>query len=452
MKKNLVLPILLLSFVWLGCGLTDSLKSVSNANLTVEKSAPPPTASASPTTSPVNLTGADSFKDQKNLLAFASGTVFVQKPSEYYQGGAGNWTAIALIDDISSYGWAKKIEGAAGETMVLEMAERSLLKTLVFDTKDTDKNAAAKNITVEISDTSATEGFQEVLATALKNETDNQIFNLTREVPGRWLRLTIKDNYGSPEYTEIMEMRGYGKQLSKTPLQDVSGTYKMEQYGPMHIKQDGTSVSGCYEYAQGLIEGGVEDRVMRLKWTEGNDGDRRGGPALMAFSQDGKKLIGAYGRDGNKSYAAVWNGEKISDEVGNCPHAPNLSSSNAAKDIIGKQLKEMGRAAVYGINFDFDSDVIRAESKPTLDQITALLKENADWKMTIEGHTDNVGGVSYNQTLSEKRAAAVKKHLIDAGIVSERLTSAGFGFSKPVAANDGEFGRAQNRRVELVKQ
>ncbi len=107
---------------------------------------------------------------------------------------------------------------------------------------------------------------------------------------------------------------------------------------------------------------------------------------------------------------------------------------------------------MYGINFDFDSDVIRAESKPTLDQINALLRENADWKMQIEGHTDNIGGADYNQTLSEKRAAAVKKYLIDAGIADTRLTSAGFGFSKPIAANDGEFGRAQNRRVELVKQ
>ena len=71
--------------------------------------------------------------------------------------------------------------------------------------------------------------------------------------------------------------------------------------------------------------------------------------------------------------------------------------------------------------------------------------------MTVEGHTDNVGGADYNQNLSEKRAAAVKDFLVKAGIEAARLNSAGFGMLKPVASNESSFGRAQNRRVELVK-
>ncbi len=174
MKTTLLPTISLLLFFVFGCSLIDNFKFRSNADSNVVAAKPMPTVSATPTaspaSSPVERAAAESFKDQKNLLAFASGTIFAKKPGEYYEGGAGNWTAIALIDDISSYGWAKKIKGEIGETMVLEMAERSLLKTLVFDTKDTDKNAAAKNITIEISDTSATDGFQEVLATALQDK------------------------------------------------------------------------------------------------------------------------------------------------------------------------------------------------------------------------------------------------------------------------------------------
>ena len=107
---------------------------------------------------------------------------------------------------------------------------------------------------------------------------------------------------------------------------------------------------------------------------------------------------------------------------------------------------------IYGINFDFNSDKIKDESKPTLDKIAAVLKENSGWKMTIEGHTDNVGGESYNQTLSEKRAQSVKKYLTENGISEDRLNAVGVGMSKPIAENETEAGRAQNRRVELVKQ
>ena len=453
MKIYLLLPFAVLMFFVLGCsfinkftGGSNNADNTSTANSSNDNAPAPPTEDTPES--------GNKFSDKKNLLAFASGTTFAKKPSEYYANAAGNWTALGLIDEVSQYGWAKRTsDGGVGETMVLEMGERNLLKTLSFDTKDTDADAAAKNIVVEISDTSATDGFEEVLTAELKDKTNDQIFELKKEVPGRWVRLTVKDNYGSQDYTEVMEMRGYGDQLTTTPVQNVSGTYKMDQYGDMHIKQDGTSVIGCYEFADGLIEGGVEDRVMRLSWTEADsEGKRKGGPAVMVFSADGKKLTGAYGLEGEKGFTGVWNGVKTSDDVGNCPHAPDLSKGNAAKDTIGSELKESGRAKVYGINFDFNSDVIRAESKPTLEQIVSLLKENSDWKMLVEGHTDNIGGEAFNKSLSEKRAKSVKDFLVAAGIDESRLTSTGSGMSKPVTENNSEFGRAQNRRVELVKE
>jgi outer membrane protein OmpA-like peptidoglycan-associated protein len=117
-----------------------------------------------------------------------------------------------------------------------------------------------------------------------------------------------------------------------------------------------------------------------------------------------------------------------------------------------KDLATDGRTRVYGINFDFGSDVIRSESTGTLDQIVAVLRENAGWTMTVEGHTDSVGGDAANQRLSERRADAVRLHLVNAGIEPARLTTAGFGMSKPVAANTDAIGRAQNRRVELARR
>jgi outer membrane protein OmpA-like peptidoglycan-associated protein len=111
-----------------------------------------------------------------------------------------------------------------------------------------------------------------------------------------------------------------------------------------------------------------------------------------------------------------------------------------------------GRVATQGIYFDTGSDRLRPESSPTLKEIAAMLKEHADLRLAIEGHTDNVGQAAANQTLSEARAAAVRKTLVDTyGIDASRLESKGLGATKPVGANDTPEGRQSNRRVELVK-
>jgi outer membrane protein OmpA-like peptidoglycan-associated protein len=116
------------------------------------------------------------------------------------------------------------------------------------------------------------------------------------------------------------------------------------------------------------------------------------------------------------------------------------------------QLKSEGRARLYGILFDTDSDHLKDESKPTLDSLIAAAKAQPAWSFGIEGYTDNVGGDAHNQTLSEKRAASVKAYLVAAGVASTRLTTQGFGATKPVASNDTELGKSQNRRVEIVKK
>jgi OOP family OmpA-OmpF porin len=123
----------------------------------------------------------------------------------------------------------------------------------------------------------------------------------------------------------------------------------------------------------------------------------------------------------------------------------------------GKKLYDListkGRASTQGILFDVGSDHIRGESTPTLAEIGDMLKTHPTLKLTIEGHTDNVGSAASNQALSEKRAAAVKQFLVSSyGIDATRLKSVGYGATKPVAPNTTDEGRQNNRRVELVKQ
>ena len=115
--------------------------------------------------------------------------------------------------------------------------------------------------------------------------------------------------------TEIMDFRGYGTQLTHTPFLNVSGTYHTN-YGNMHLLQQGTSVTGCYEHAGGLLTGGVEGRIMRFAWTEAGS---KGGPAVMVFSPDGNNLYGLWwnqGEDQTKSVGGTWNGHKLSTTVG----------------------------------------------------------------------------------------------------------------------------------------
>ncbi|MCC7174220.1 MAG: OmpA family protein [Bryobacterales bacterium] len=114
-------------------------------------------------------------------------------------------------------------------------------------------------------------------------------------------------------------------------------------------------------------------------------------------------------------------------------------------------LNRDGRIAL-NIQFDTGKSTIKSESAPIIEQMTALLQGNPALNVAVEGHTDNVGSAAANQTLSESRAKAVVAALAARGIAAGRMSSAGFGASKPVAPNDTEEGRARNRRVELVKR
>jgi outer membrane protein OmpA-like peptidoglycan-associated protein len=115
-------------------------------------------------------------------------------------------------------------------------------------------------------------------------------------------------------------------------------------------------------------------------------------------------------------------------------------------------LRESCRVEVPGIYFDFNRATLNPLSRSTLTEIAVVLKREAGWRITIEGHTDNVGTEAYNQDLSARRAAAVKDALVgDFDIDTGRLTTAGFGESRPRETNETIAGRARNRRVELVR-
>lgn len=455
--SNKILTLLIIIFIGMGCKMlgnssdekTDTAEKADSTE-TLDKDEAP-----TPETEDSNKTA--DLENQKDLLSIGAGAYFVKASSEYTPDTPFRWSGIGLIDESSSVGWSATKNTVSDQSIVFELPAETTLKTIVFDTADVGSGEGAKNVSVEISKDSAESGFETILSASLKDKTNRQQFQVEKEITGRFVKINAKSNHGSDDWLKIMEIRGYGEQKPQPAFdKNVSGTYQGKGgFGKFHIRQEGTQIVGCYENGGGVFEGGLDGRIATLDWrkSDGKKEDKyKYGPATLLFGKEGKKFSGFSGKAANDYFDTAWKGEKISDEVGNCEHYKNLSEENAAKNKIEEELKKEGRIALYGINFDFNSDKIREESKQTLDQVVNILKENTDWKMTIEGHTDNIGGESFNQTLSEKRANAVKKYLTDAGIDESRLSAKGAGMSSPVAKNDTEAGRARNRRVELVRE
>jgi len=390
---------------------------------------------------------ADGGPVESNLLSWGAGALVVQAPPSYSD--SGNWSPESLLDEVPGTGWATQSGDLTPKVFVFEMAVKSTITGLAFDTAQVENpGRAAKDVKVEISD-SHDGGFTLVAMPSLAQAKDHQKFMLKAPAIGRYLRLTVLNNWGDAKYMEMMDVYAYGKPLVKRPLPDNSGTFS-SSYGNFRMQQTGSAVNGCYEHNNGLIEnGGFDGRVLRFTWTEGDmPGPRHGGPAMLIFSDDGQSFTGYWWHDGEKAGpSGGWRGKRVSKDVGSCPHW----KPGGANGVV-EQLKSEGRARLYGILFDTDSDHLKSESKPTLDALIAAARTQPAWNFGIEGYTDNVGGDAHNQTLSEKRALSVKAYLVAAGVDAGRLSAQGFGASHPVSSNDTELGRSQNRRVEVVKK
>ncbi len=102
------------------------------------------------------------------------------------------------------------------------------------------------------------------------------------------------------------------------------------------------------------------------------------------------------------------------------------------------------------ITFGFDSSALQPQFRPVLDDLAVTLNEYNQTIIEVAGHTDSVGDAAYNQNLSEQRASTVANYLATRGVMRDRMITIGAGETRPVASNDTEAGRAQNRRVEIT--
>jgi OOP family OmpA-OmpF porin len=110
---------------------------------------------------------------------------------------------------------------------------------------------------------------------------------------------------------------------------------------------------------------------------------------------------------------------------------------------------EKGRQTL-NVEFDFDKSTIKKGYYKDIDSLVGVMKQYPDLNVVVEGHTDSVGTAAYNKKLSQRRAEAVKKYMVENGIDANRIKAQGFGMDKPIASNKTKEGRQKNRRVEAA--
>jgi outer membrane protein OmpA-like peptidoglycan-associated protein len=149
----------------------------------------------------------------------------------------------------------------------------------------------------------------------------------------------------------------------------------------------------------------------------------------------------------------VW--VQVNDSGGDCYNLIIVEKKAMVQQITANEMLEAleskGFIALY-INFDVDKATIKPESQPIIEQIAAMLRDNPELAVSVEGHTDNTGTPDHNTALSRQRAEAVVAALVKSGIDGKRLSAVGWGQDKPIADNRSEEGRSKNRRVEIVKK
>ncbi|MDN3526501.1 OmpA family protein [Halomonas sabkhae] len=134
-------------------------------------------------------------------------------------------------------------------------------------------------------------------------------------------------------------------------------------------------------------------------------------------------------------------GDGVPDYQDQCPGTPAGAEVNALGCVEDLVLQD--------VNFEFDSAQLTMGAESVLSDVASKLRSNENVRVRIEGHTDSVGPASYNEDLSQRRADSVADYLSSQGVAANRMKTIGYGEQQPVATNETDAGRAENRRVEL---
>ncbi len=301
-----------------------------------------------------------------------------------------------------------------------------------------------RDITVSGSSEGPTDGW-EVLASAtlVTHEAADEVTELELEASPavRWVKLELGGGIeDGAEFLEFSEIIGNGTQEEIELVERFTGVWDTylpdtpeRSSGLIELKQDGASVTGCYENAD--ITGTVSGNLLRAQGVGRDDGTPSA--YVISITEDGL-LQGVYSSNGGPF--GYFPGRAAPD-----------GTTTSCSDVVPPENPLGCGAVVYGINFDVDSAVLRPDSEPVLQQLFEGLEADDAAAISIEGHTSTEGTDEYNQDLSERRAQSVVDDLVSRGIDASRISAVGRGESAPLFSPEAdETERTLNRRVEIV--
>jgi len=249
-----------------------------------------------------------------------------------------------------------------------------------------------------------------------------------------------QDDPGCKDHPMITRMPGF--------YIDSCEKKEFEQYKFVDSKGNEQPVEGAYTFIKyALKDGAKAPSELQIVRNYANAIQKIGG--ITVFEARGQGYLKV-----EKTGSTTWVHVRA-HSVGEAYDLVVIEKKAMAQEVKASEmldsLNKQGFVALY-INFDTNKATIKPDSKPIIDQIVLLLKENTGLKVSVEGHTDSTGTAAKNKTLSQERAQAVMNALVAAGIDKKRLAAVGWGQEKPLADNRTEDGKAKNRRVEIVKK
>jgi outer membrane protein OmpA-like peptidoglycan-associated protein len=374
-----------------------------------------------------------------DYLTFAQGAVPLSIGGDGAKLGANFEHAVKLIDgNAQGFTIVNKGSGETATEFVYELPAATVFDRLaVPQVLETPSPSATFTRRVEVFGSAKNaDGGYELLAEATlvthKKKGEVTELAIARKTPVKWVKVKLTGGIELPRgegALEFSELIGNGTQEAASFSNRFKGVWKAGA-NVMDLKQEGAVVSGCYDRA-GDLAGTVTGNILRATGVDRSDKTKSA--FILSVAPDGQ-LRGVRSTNGGpfRLYVAPVAGKGTK------------SSCETAKVSLGCG------SIIHGINFDFDSAVLRTDAEPVLAALFDGLKNDKSASINIEGHTSSEGSTEYNQSLSERRAKSVVTDLTRRGIAAARLAAVGVGEARPIASNSDENGRAMNRRVEVV--
>jgi outer membrane protein OmpA-like peptidoglycan-associated protein len=240
-------------------------------------------------------------------------------------------------------------------------------------------------------------------------------------------------NAGSAELAGCPDQDGDGIPDKDDNCPTVAGT--RENNGCPFVDSDGDGIQDNMDKCPG-IKGPVENQGCPYQDTD-NDG-------IPDKDDDCPSIAGTAVFRG----CPDTDGDGISDKYDLCPTIPGVAQNNGCPEIK-KEEQEILKSAFDHLEFETGKSVIRTSSLKSLDELANVMKSRSEFKLSLAGHTDDVGKPESNMTLSKNRTLAVKNYLVKKGIQPDRIKTEWFGQTRPIAPNTTPEGRQKNRRVEM---